>query len=232
MFGTIVNSLAIILGCVIGLLVKGRVSQKISDTVINGLALCVVYIGISGALKGENTLLTIICIALGALIGELIDIDKWLNNLGEKIELKVNKRKYKEKENISISQGFVSASLIFCIGAMSIVGSLQSGLTGNHETLLAKSVIDGITSIIFTATLGVGVIFSSISVFLYQGIITLGASFLSNVLSDPVINSMTCVGSLLIIGLGLNILKATNIKIANLLPAVFLPIIAGILGII
>lgn len=232
MFGTIVNSLAIILGCVIGLLVKGRVSQKISDTVMNGLALCVVYIGISGALKGENTLLTIICIALGALIGELIDIDKWLNNLGEKIELKVNKRKYKEKENISISQGFVSASLIFCIGAMSIVGSLQSGLTGNHETLLAKSVIDGITSIIFTATLGIGVMFSSISVFIYQGIITLGASFLSNVLSDQVINSMTGVGSLLIIGLGLNIIKATNIKIANLLPAVFLPIIAGLLGII
>lgn len=230
MLGTIVNSLAIILGCVIGLLVKGRVSQKISDTIMNGLALCVVYIGISGALKGENTLLTIICIALGALIGELIDIDKWLNDLGEKIELKVNKGK--EKENISISQGFVSASLIFCIGAMSIVGSLQSGLTGNHETLLAKSVIDGITSIIFTATLGIGVIFSSISVFIYQGIITLGASFLSNILSDAVINSMTCVGSLLIIGLGLNILKATNIKIANLLPAVFLPIIAGILGII
>lgn len=232
MLGTIVNSLAIVLGCVIGLLVKGRVSQKISDTIMNGLALCVVYIGISGALKGENTLLTIICIALGALVGELIDIDKWLNNLGEKIELKVNKGKDKEKENISISQGFVSASLIFCIGAMSIVGSLQSGLTGNHETLLAKSVIDGITSIIFTATLGIGVIFSSISVFLYQGIITLGASFLSNILSDAVINSMTCVGSLLIIGLGLNILKATNIKIANLLPAVFLPIIAGILGII
>lgn len=230
MLGTIVNSLSIVLGCVIGLLVKGRVSQKISDTIMNGLALCVVYIGISGALKGENTLLTIICVALGALIGELIDIDKWLNNLGEKIELKVNKGK--EKENISISQGFVSASLIFCIGAMSIVGSLQSGLTGNHETLLAKSVIDGITSIIFTATLGIGVIFSSISVFIYQGIITLGASFLSNILSDAVINSMTCVGSLLIIGLGLNILKATNIKIANLLPAVFLPIIAGILGII
>ncbi|MGG7060791.1 DUF554 family protein, partial [Clostridium tertium] len=124
----------------------GRVSQKVSDTIMNGLALCVVYIGISGALKGENTLLTIICIALGALVGELIDIDKWLNNLGEKIELKVNKGKDKEKENISISQGFVSASLIFCIGAMSIVGSLQSGLTGNHETLLAKSVIDGITS--------------------------------------------------------------------------------------
>ena len=230
MLGTIVNSITIVLGCLIGLLVKGKVSQKIGDTVMNGLALCVVYIGISGAFQGEDTLVTIICIALGSLIGEIVDIDRWLNKLGEKLELKFNKGD--KKESVSISQGFVSASLIFCVGAMAIVGSLQSGLSGNHETLFAKSVIDGITSIIFTATLGIGVMFSAVSVFLYQGIITLGASVLSNVLSTPVINAMTGVGSLLIIGLGLNILKATNIKIANLLPAVFLPILAGMLGII
>lgn len=115
---------------------------------------------------------------------------------------------------------------------MAIVGSLQSGLSGNHETLFAKSVIDGIMSIIFTSTLGIGVMFSAVSVFLYQGIITIGASFLSDVLSTSVINAMTGVGSLLIIGLGLNVLKATSIKIANLLPAVFLPILAGMLGII
>jgi len=230
MLGTIVNSVAIVLGCLIGLLVKGRVSQKISDTVMNGVALCVLYIGISGSLKGENTLVTIICIAVGALIGELIDIDKWLNKLGEFLESKCNKGQ--KEGSVSISQGFVSASLLFCIGAMGIVGSLQSGLSGNHETLFAKSILDGIISIILTATLGIGVMFSSISVFLYQGIITIGASALSGVLSTQVINSMTAVGSLLIIGLALNILKATNIKIANLLPAVFLPILAGMLGII
>ena len=230
MLGTIVNSVAIILGCLIGLLVKGKASQKNSDTVMNGLALCVLYIGISGSLKGEDTLVTIICIAVGGLIGELIDIDKWLNKLGEFLENKFNKEQ--KDGSVSISQGFVSASLLFCIGAMGIVGSLQSGLTGNHETLFAKSILDGIISIIFTATLGIGVMFSSVSVFLYQGTITIGASVLSGVLSTQVINSMTAVGSLLIVGLGLNMLKATNIKIANLLPAVFLPILAGILGII
>lgn len=230
MIGTIVNSVTIVLGCLIGLLVKGRVSQKISDTVMNGVALCVLYIGISGSLKGEDTLVTIICIAIGALIGEFIDIDKWLNKLGKFLESKFNKEQ--KEGSVSISQGFVSASLLFCIGAMGIVGSLQSGLTGNHETLFAKSILDGIISIIFTATLGIGVMFSSVSVFLYQGIITIGASALSGVLSTQVINSMSAVGSLLIIGLGLNMLKATNIKVANLLPAVFLPILAGILGIL
>lgn len=230
MIGTIVNSVTIVLGCLIGLLVKGRVSQKISDTVMNGVALCVLYIGISGSLKGEDTLVTIICIAIGALIGEVIDIDKWLNKLGKFLESKFNKEQ--KEGSVSISQGFVSASLLFCIGAMGIVGSLQSGLTGNHETLFAKSILDGIISIIFTATLGIGVMFSSVSVFLYQGIITIGASALSGVLSTQVINSMSAVGSLLIIGLGLNMLKATNIKVANLLPAVFLPILAGILGIL
>lgn len=230
MIGTIVNSVAIALGCLVGLLVKGRVSQKISDTVMNGLALCVLYIGISGSFEGENTLVTIICIAIGALIGEAIDIDKWLNKLGDFLESKFNKG---EKEgSISISQGFVSASLLFCVGAMGIVGSMQSGLSGNHEVLFAKAVIDGVISIIFTATLGIGVMFSAVSVFLYQGIITIGASALSGVLSTSVINAMTGVGSLLIIGLALNILKTTNIKIANLLPAVFLPILAGMLGII
>lgn len=230
MLGTIVNSIAIALGCLVGLLVKGRASQKISDTVMNGLALCVLYIGISGSLKGENTLVTIICIAIGGLIGEIIDIDKWLNKLGEFLENKFNKEQ--KDGSVSISQGFVSASLLFCIGAMGIVGSLQSGLTGNHETLFAKSILDGIISIIFTATLGIGVMFSSVSVFLYQGTITIGASVLSGVLSTQVINSMTAVGSLLIVGLGLNMLKVTNIKIANLLPAVFLPILVGLLGII
>lgn len=230
MIGTIVNSISIILGCIIGIIVKGRLSEKINNTVMNGLALCVIYIGIEGSFKGENTLLTIVCIALGALLGEIIDIDKWLNKLGDYLEVKFNKGK--EKEAVSISEGFVSASLLFCVGAMAIVGSLQSGLSGNHETLFAKSILDGVSAIIFTSTLGIGVLFSAVSVFLYQGIITILSSNLSGILSTPVINSMTAIGSLLIIGLGLNMLKATNIKVANLLPAVFLPIIAGIINII
>lgn len=185
---------------------------------------CILYIGISGALKGEDTLLMIICIVVGALIGELIDIDSLLNRLGEIVEKKVNKG---SKNNLSIAEGFVTASLLFCVGAMAIVGSLESGLRGNHDTLFAKSILDGVTSIILTSTLGLGVIFSAATIFIYQGAITLGAGMLGNVLSEAVINNMTGVGSLLIIGLGLNVLGITKIKVANLLPAVILPILLG-----
>lgn len=228
MIATIVNCLAIIGGCLVGLIIKGGIPEKLSTNIMNGIALCVLYIGISGSLGGENTLITIISMALGALIGELIDIDKSLNKLGSFIQSKFSTK----DEEDSIAKGFVYSSLLFCVGAMAVVGSLESGLTGNYETLFAKSVLDGISSVIFTASLGIGVIFSAVSVFLYQGIITLGASLLSGVLSESVVGSMTAIGSLLIIGLGLNMLKATNIKVANLLPAMFMPIIFGILGIL
>ncbi|MGL5087151.1 MAG: DUF554 domain-containing protein, partial [Clostridium sp.] len=175
MLGTIVNSLAIVIGCLIGLGAKNIISNKIGETIMQGLALCVIYIGISGALKGNDTLLIIISVAVGAFIGELIDFDKKLNNLGNFIESKVNKNKVnKNKVNtqskISISEGFVTSSLLFCVGAMAVVGSLESGLQGNHTTLFAKSILDGVSSIIFASTLGVGVMLSAISVFVYQGI--------------------------------------------------------------
>ena len=196
---------------------------------MKGLGLCVIYIGITGALKGENTIIIIICMAIGALIGELVDIDKRLNSLGEFIECKINAKK-SLNGNVSIAQGFVSSSLLFCVGAMAIVGSLESGLQGNYNTLFTKSILDGVSSIIFTATLGIGVVFSAIAVFLYQGAITICASLLSGVLNETVIISMTAVGSLLILGLGFNMLGVAKIKVANLLPAIFLPIIFGALG--
>lgn len=226
MFGVIANSLAIAGGCIVGLIIKGGLPQRVSDTIMNGIALSVLYIGISGALEGKNTLVTIISIAVGALIGELIDIDKWVNKLGAFLQSKFSKGNKKD----SIAEGFISSSLLFCIGAMAVVGSLESGLTGSHDTLFVKSVIDGIASIIFTASLGIGVMFSAISVFLYEGIICMGASFLNGFLSDPVVTEMTAAGSLLIIGLGLNVLKLTNIKVANLLPAIFIPILFGVFG--
>lgn len=229
MLGTVVNCLAIIVGCIVGIFIKDRMTEKISQTIMNALSLCVLYIGVSGSLECEDTMVMIICIAIGALIGELIDIDKWIIKLGDKIEERFKKD---NSNQLSISQGFVSASLLFCVGAMAIVGSLQSGLSNNHEILFAKSIIDGISSIIFATTLGIGVMFSSIAVFIYQGVITLGASFLSGVLSESVINMMSSTGSLLIIGLAFNMLKVTNIKVANLLPAVFLPIIFALLNII
>ncbi|MDD6794018.1 MAG: DUF554 domain-containing protein [Clostridiaceae bacterium] len=225
MQATIVNCLTIIIGCIVGLLIKGKLPEKIINTIMNGLALCTIYIGVSGALQCKNTIEMIVSVAVGGLIGELIDIDKGLNKFGQHIENKFKK----DNGNISISQGFVTSSLLFCVGAMALVGSLESGLQGKYDTLYAKSMLDGITSIIFTSTLGIGVAFSIVTVFLYQGTITLCAGFLPGILSTEVITSMSVVGSLLIIGLGLNLLKVTNIKIANLLPSVFIPIIFGLI---
>lgn len=229
MLGTVVNALAVIGGCLIGLIVKGRLTEKISSTIMNGLALCVIYMGISGALKGENTLLMIICIAVGALIGEIIDIDRRLNSLGDFIENKINaKKNNKTKDKVSISEGFVTSSLLFCVGAMAVVGSLESGLQGNHDTLFAKSVLDGVSSIIFTSSLGIGVMLSSVVILIYQGSITLLAGVLSGILNDVVISNMSAIGSILIMGLGTNMIGASKIKVANLLPAIFLPILADL----
>ncbi|MBD7913128.1 MULTISPECIES: DUF554 domain-containing protein [Clostridium] len=224
MLGTIVNCVTIFIGCIVGLFIKGKITTKISNTIMNGLALCVLYIGISGALKGEDTIQMIICVAVGALIGEIIDIDKRLIKLGDYFEKKVKKK----SDTVSVSEGFVTASLLFCIGAMAVVGSLESGLKGDNTTLLAKSVLDGISSLIFSSTLGIGVMLSVLSVLIYQGVITLAAGLLSGILSTVVISNMSAVGSLLIIGLGLNMLEVTKIKVANLLPAIFIPIIFGL----
>lgn len=231
MFGTIVNCICIIGGCLIGLLLKGKLSDKISSTIMNGLALCALYIGISGALKGEDTLQIIICIAVGALIGELIDIDKRLNYLGKIIERRLNCRNTTKKEDtgeVSIAEGFVTASLLFCVGAMAIVGALESGLRGDYTILFAKSVLDGVSAIIFTSSLGIGVMLSSMVVFIYQGIITILAGCISTILNDAIIANMSAVGSILIIGLSFNILGISKIRVANMIPAIFIPIIFGL----
>jgi uncharacterized membrane protein YqgA involved in biofilm formation len=229
MLGTIVNSLAIAVGCIVGLFIKKGIPERVSKTIMSGLGLCVLYIGIEGSLKGENTLITVICIAVGGLIGELIDIDKKINKLGDFLQEKFSKG---DDQETSIAKGFVTTSLIYCVGAMAIVGALESGLTGNHQTLFTKALLDGISAIIFTTTLGIGVIFSSVAVFIYQGLITIGAAFLSTLLSDAVVTSLTAVGSLLIIGIALNLLEITKIKVANLLPAVFLPILFGLINLL
>ena len=219
--GAIVNCLAIILGGSVGLFLKKGIPEKIGNTVVKGVALCVMLIGISGALEGKNTLITIISIAIGAVIGELIDIDALINRAAKGIEDKLNRK----GGNVRFAKGFVTATLLFCVGAMAIVGSLDSGLTGDNTTLYTKSLLDGITAIIFAANFGVGVLASSIPILIYQGGITLLASLVAPLLSDVIIAEMTCVGSLLIIALSLNMLKITEIKVANYIPAIFIPII-------
>lgn len=229
MLGTIVNSLTIIVGGLIGILIKKGIPEKLNKSVMNAISLAVIYMGISGALKGDNALIIIICMCLGAAIGELIDIDRLLNNLGNYLESKFSKEGVNK---VSISQGFVNSSLIFCVGAMAVVGALQSGLSGDNSTLFAKSVLDGVSSIFFAASMGIGVLASSIAVFIYQGLIALAASSISYLLKDIVVTYMTSVGSLLIMAIGLNMLDICKIKVANLLPAMFIPVIMGIFNII
>ncbi len=222
MTGTVVNAVAVIIGSLIGLLLKKGIPERFSDSVMKAVALCVIYIGIDGCLKGENTLIAIISMAVGALIGELLRLDDGLNKLGQKLESKFSKDISGEN---SIAKGFVTASLLFCVGAMAIVGSLESGINGNHEILFSKSLLDFISSIIFSASMGIGVMFSAVAVFVYQGIITVLAQFVGPYLSDAVIAEMTCTGSILIIALGLNMLGITKLKVMNYVPAVFLPIL-------
>lgn len=223
MLGTIVNTAAVIAGALVGLLLKKGIPEKISDVIMKGIALCVLYIGISGSLNGTNTLITIISMVVGALIGTLLDLDRRLNSLGEFAERKLSKNS--ESGKISVAEGFVSASLLFCVGSMAIVGSIQSGLTGNHEMLFTKSLLDGVSAMIFASSLGVGVILSAAALFVYQGAITLCAQWVAPFLNDYAVAEMTCVGSLLIIALALNMLGITKLKTANYLPAVFIPIL-------
>lgn len=222
MLGTIVNTLAVIVGAAIGMVVKKGLSDKMSDTLMKGLGLCTLFLGISGSLEGKNSLVLIVSMVVGTLIGEGIDLEEKINRLGDFLE---SKFKSKDGKKVSIAEGFVTASLLFCVGAMAIVGSLQSGLTGNHEMLFNKSVLDCVAAIIFASSLGLGVMFSAAFVFVYQGTITLLAQWVSPFLTDTVIAEMTCVGSVIIMGLALNMLGITKLKVMNYVPAVFVPTI-------
>ena len=236
--GTIVNTLAVLAGSMVGLLLtwlagrfshvlpagSARLGERLQTIIMQGVALCVLYLGISGSLEGQNSLIAILSMVLGAIIGELLDLDRRMRVLGDWVQKKTEHLAIGGGK-ASISEGFVTASLLFCVGAMAIVGALQDGLTGDHSTLFAKSLLDGISAVVFSASLGVGVAFSAVAILLYQGLIAVAASFLSPLLGDAVIAEMTCVGSLLIVALSLNMLNLTKIKVMNLVPAIFLPII-------
>lgn len=232
--GTLVNTLAILAGSATGLLltrvakhlpISGgkELGQRLQDIVMKSIALCVLLIGISGCLKGESTLISILSMVIGTLIGELLDLDQRMRSLGNWVQKKTERLSL--GSTASVSEGFVTTSLLFCVGAMAIVGALQDGLTGDHSTLFAKSLLDGISSVIFASSLGVGVAFSAVTVFLYQGLIAVLASLISPLLGDAVIAEMTCVGSLLIIALSLNMLGMSKIKVMNMTPACLLPIL-------
>jgi uncharacterized protein len=224
MLGTIVNALAIIGGSIIGLLFSRGIPEHYKVTILNGVGLSVVLIGIKGSLVADNLLVVIISIVIGSLCGELARIEDRLEQLGDFLEKQVAKKNGAKGEG-TFAKGFVTASLVFCVGSMAIVGSLESGLTGNHQTLFAKSVLDGVTSIIFASTMGLGVVFSAAAVFLYQGAITLTAVFMKNFLVETTIQEMTSTGGLLIMAIGLNMLGVTRIRVGNMLPAIFMPLL-------
>jgi len=214
MKGTLVNAAGILGGSLIGLLFKKNIPVRYQQTVTHGLALAVGLIGLQMALKTQNILIVIISMVIGGLVGEFMDIDRCLNKVGEWLTVRMGSKYGKAGE------GFITGTLVFCVGAMAIVGSIQDGLTGDASTLYAKAMLDTVFSVVFASGMGIGVALSSFSVFVYQGLITLLASSLSSFISDVIIREMTAVGGLLIIGISLLMLEIKVIKVANLLPAV------------
>lgn len=218
LLGTLVNCLLIIIGTLIGKLLN-RIPEGMKTTVMYAIGLSVMVLGLQMGLKSENFLIVIISLVMGAVIGELLQLEEKLNQLGLWLERKVG-----SNGKGSISEGFVTATLIFVIGAMAIIGALDSGIRGDHEVLYTKGMIDGFTSIILTTTLGIGVLFSAIPVMLYQGIIAAFATqidrFVPQLLMDQFIVEMTATGGIMIFAIGLNLTGMVKIKVANLLPGI------------
>lgn len=229
--GTIINSLAIILGGGIGLLIKGGIPERVKQTLIQACGLASMFIGISGAISEmislddgvisfDGTLMIVCSLAIGAFIGELINIEDRLDIVGEKLK----KIAHAENDNKFV-EGFVTISLIVCIGAMAVMGSIEDGLSGDYSILLAKSILDAIISVVFASSLGLGVLFGSVSIFVYQGLITLLAIFIAPYLTTEMISGLSMVGSVLIFAVGINLLWEKKIRVANMLPAIFIPVI-------
>lgn len=214
MVGTIVNSLAIIIGGFMGVKFKNIIPLKYAEALNKASGLAIIGIGIQLMLKRNSMTLMIISVILGTIIGEIFKIEDRLNSFGYMLQ-----NRFVQNDN-KISEGFVTCTLISCVGSMAIVGAIQSGLSGNHEILFAKSILDGMISMTMAVTLGIGVCLSATSVFLYQGIITLLAQSLKPLLRDIIISEMTAVGGLLIVAIGLNFLEIKRIKVENMMPAI------------
>ena len=221
MIGTLMNAAAIVAGGTVGQCLKKGIKDRYKTTIMQAISLSVILIGIRSALNATDLLEVIVCMAVGGLLGEGLRIEDKIEALGAYAE-----KRFSRSGDGGFSKGFVTASLVFCVGSMAIVGSLESGLSGNHDTLFAKSLLDGITSVVFASTFGTGVIFSALPVLVYQGAITMGASLLKPFLTPDVIAQMSGVGGLLIAAIGINMLNVTRIKVGNMLPAIFMPLAA------
>jgi uncharacterized membrane protein YqgA involved in biofilm formation len=239
MLGPLVNAAVIVVCALIGSFLIRGIPDRFEEIIKKAIGLSIVYVGIKGAMDSERMLLLIMSMVGGAIAGELIDIDKWMNRFGAWVEKKLglspeNAAAPETPAGVptgpgggaskrSFSKGLVSASIIFCTGSMAIVGSLQSGLQGNHEMLFAKSILDGSISVVFGASLGLGTAFSALPVLIYQGGIVLASQAIRDYLTPEIIREMSAVGSLLIAAIGFNFLSVKEIKVANLIPGIFIP---------
>lgn len=219
LLGTLVNVVLVLIGGLVGLFLKKGISKRFSDLIMHAIALVTMVIGITFATASENMLIVIISLVVGALIGEGINIDKKLNQLGDLIKSKV------KSESGNVGEGFVTATLLFCVGSMAIMGALDSGLRGDHTVLYTKAIMDGISALIFASSMGIGVLLSAVPILLYQGSITLLSSFIQPYLTQSMMTEMNGVGGILLIGLGISILGIKEIKVSNLLPALVIPVI-------
>ena len=219
MLGTVVNALAIILGGLIGLLVRGAIADRYKTGVMHAIGLAVIMIGLRAARSSDAIVITIISMAAGTLVGEWLAIEKRLEQLGGWAEQRL------ASAGDGFARGFVTASLLYCVGSMAVVGALESGLKGDHQTLMAKSMLDGITSVVLSSTFGLGVMFAALPVFLYQGGITLSAVWVKPYLSTDLVSQVTGVGGLLILAIGINILELRRLRVGNMLPAIFMPLV-------
>ena len=217
--GTIVNTLAIIAGAMIGVIAKKAIPQRMGDLVMSAISIVVMVLGVQFGIASSNILIVIVSLVVGGIIGEWKDIDRRLDDFGVRIQSRM------KGGDSNFSAAFVSTTLIYCVGSMAILGSIESGINGNHTILYTKSLMDGISAIFFASTLGAGVIFSGISVFIYQGILTVLAGYIGPYLSPEVVTEMSASGGILLIALSFTILGIKKIKVANLLPAIFLPVI-------
>ena len=229
--GTIVNVLAIVVGGLLGLLLKGGLKERFRDIMTQACGLAVVFIGAAGAfemifsvegngLTSNNTMLIVISLVLGGLVGELINIEKRLDTVGDKL-----KKAVKAGNDNRFVDGFVTASLIFCIGAMAICGPIDEALTGDSTTLFIKAILDGIIVTVLASVYGVGAIFSALSVAVYQGIFTVFGFFIADFISDALVMTLSGVGAVLIFAVGLNLLRPKSIRVGNFLPALLVPVI-------
>jgi uncharacterized membrane protein YqgA involved in biofilm formation len=227
MFGVFVNVLTVTVGSLVGLLFKKGIPERVSNAAMIGLGVCTLYIGISGSLCGANTLIIIAAVVLGAICGTLLDIDGAINRLAVKVEGKFQG----VGQRGALAEGFVSATLLFCVGSMTVTGSIQSGLTGNHSILITKATLDLVSAMMLASSLGAGVALSALSVLVIQGGLVLLSGVIAPLMSAGAINEMTCAGSLLIVMIGTNLMGITKFKVADYLPAIlFAPILYNIIA--